>query len=175
MGLFIGDYSLLSASSTGHTAMENIISGVGVQKNKCSNCTTDRSCETCLIQTLLAALRKIDKLMDKIEELKRDIKLQSERIGNLEVSSNSGDSDGDTNKLPCKNSASKGQANQSEFASSKSKKDRVVEEKEGQLKVLREKLVGIDIDKSGSSESLNDTGKFENKGGKSRDKKKKVY
>ena len=150
--------------------MENINSeAVGVQKNKCRTCTKDRSCETCLIQTLLAALGKVDKLMDSIEELKRVIGLQSKRISNLEVS---GDSDSGTSNLPAKHSASGRQVKQSEIAIGKSKTDRVVEEKDKQIKVLREKLVGTDIDKSESSDSLNDTCKFKSKGGKSQDKKK---
>ena len=153
--------------------MENSNSeAVGVQKNKCKTCTKERLCETCLIQTLLAALGKVDKLMDTIEELKRVIGLQSKRISNLEISSDSGGSDSDTSKLPGKHSASKSQAKQSKITTGESKKDPVVEEKESQLKFLREKLVDIDIDKSESSDSLNDTCKFKNNGEKSRDKKK---
>ena len=152
--------------------MENIDSkAIGVQKSKCTVCTKDRPCETCLMQTLLVALENIDKLTGKMEKLEHVIGLQSRRIGNLEISSNSEDSDKDE-KVSNKPSTREKQANHLQAVTVKSKTSRVEQEKERQFKVLRDKLGSIDRDMSESSDSVNDTPNLKSRGEKNRSKRK---
>ncbi|CAL4084230.1 unnamed protein product, partial [Meganyctiphanes norvegica] len=140
-------------------------------KAKC-RCREGESCTDCVTSAglaiaLLEAVKKIDKLTNKMEAMDGKISTQGSRLQRLEVSSEerSGTDGGTSRKSGSgrsrrskKDTAEEGRQDKEEASSSKTKKDRVDEEKGRTYKVLQGKLRDRDTyrDQSASREESSD-------------------